>query len=58
MPQRVTTGAMMMCTFGVAPGTPSVLPDSRTMAGGLPAANIMDYVPMVNIAPFGMCMSP
>ncbi len=58
MAQLVTTGAMMMCTFGMAPSTLSVLPDNRTMAGGLPAANIMDYVPMVNIAPFGMCMSP
>ena len=58
MLQLVTTGAMMMCTFGMAPSTLSVLPDNRTMAGGLPAANIMDYVPMVNIAPFGMCMSP
>ena len=49
---------MMMCTFGMAPSTLSVLPDNRTMAGGLPAGSIMDYVPVVNIAPFGMCMSP
>jgi hypothetical protein len=24
----------------------------------MPAANIMDHVPMMNIMPFGMCMSP
>ena len=28
------------------------------MAGGPPAANIMDNIPMVNIMPFGMCTSP
>ena len=56
MGQLVTTGAMMMCTFGVAPSTLNVLPTNKTMAG-TPAANIMDNKPMVNIPPFGMCMS-
>jgi hypothetical protein len=46
-----------MCTFGMAPGTLNVLPVNRVMCGGPPAANIMDYVPMVNIMPFAMCMS-
>jgi hypothetical protein len=27
-------------------------------AGGMPAANILDAAPLVNILPFGMCMSP
>jgi hypothetical protein len=58
MPIQVVNGATMMCTFGVAPSTLIVLPVNRTMAGGVPAANIMDYIPMVNILPFGMCMSP
>ncbi len=28
------------------------------LTGEMPAANIMDYIPMVNIMPFAMCMSP
>ncbi|HET6371512.1 MAG TPA: DUF4280 domain-containing protein [Nitrospiria bacterium] len=58
MSQQVTMGAMMMCSFGVAPSSLVVLPANRTMAGGMPSANIMDYVPMMNIMPFGMCMCP
>jgi len=34
-----------------------VLPTNRTMTSSVPAANIMDNIPMVNILPFGMCMS-
>lgn len=56
MPQLVTTGAMMMCSFGMAPSSLNVLPMNKTMAGA-PAATIMDCAPMVNIPPFGMCMS-
>ena len=56
MAQLVTTGAMLMCSFGVAPSTLNVLPTNKTMAG-TPAANIMDNKPLVNIPPFGMCMS-
>jgi hypothetical protein len=51
-------GAMMMCSFGVAPGSLIVLPTHCVQAGGVPAANIMDYAPVVNIPPFGMCSSP
>ena len=58
MGQEVVAGAMMMCSFGMAPSTLNVLPTNMVMAGGPPAANIMDYIPMVNIMPFGMCMSP
>lgn len=28
------------------------------MTGFMPAANIMDHIPMVNIMPFGVCSSP
>ncbi len=53
----VASGAMTQCTFGAAPGTLNVLPINKVMAGGPPGANIMDNKPMVNVAPFGVCMS-
>src|SRR6202161_2791390 len=58
MPQHVCNGAMMMCTFGMAPSTLVVLPTNMMRTSNSPAANIMDMVPMENIMPFGMCMSP
>jgi hypothetical protein len=58
MPQEVVNGATLMCTMGMAPSTLVVLPVNRTMVGNQPAANIMDHIPMVNIMPFGMCISP
>jgi len=54
----VCMGAMLQCSFGVAPSTLIVLPVNRTLTANMPAANIMDHVPMVNIMPFGMCSSP
>ena len=58
MPKHVCMGAMLQCTFGVAPSTLVVLPVNRVMTSFVPAANIMDQKPMVNVMPFGMCMSP
>jgi uncharacterized Zn-binding protein involved in type VI secretion len=49
--------AMMLCSFGVAPSTLNVLPVRRVLIEGKPAATIEDMVPMLNIPPFGMCMS-
>ena len=45
MAQLVTSGAMMMCSFGAAPSSLVVLPVNKTMCGA-PAANIMDNLPM------------
>jgi hypothetical protein len=57
MAQAVCMSAMIACSFGVAPGTLTVLPKNKVMADGKPQANIMDNIPMMNIAPFGMCNS-
>lgn len=56
MGKLVCAGAMLKCSFGMAPGTLNVLPMNRVLSGA-PAANIMDNVPMLNIMPFGMCQS-
>jgi len=55
---QVCMGAMMQCSFGVAPSSLVVLPANATMAGGPSAATIMDNIPIANIPPFGMCNSP
>ncbi len=54
---QVVMGAMLQCSFGVAPSSLVVLPANKILAT-TPAANIMDNKPMVNILPFGMCQSP
>ncbi len=57
MGQVVCGGAMMKCSFGVAPSSLMVLPVNRVM-NIMPIANIMDNKPLLNILPFGMCNSP
>ena len=57
MPKQVCTTALLKCSFGVAPSafvaTPKMVVTSMMDAG-----TIMDHKPMVNIMPFGMCISP
>ena len=57
MPMQVCMGAMMQCSFGMAPSSLVILPKNETFTDQVPDANIMDHVPMVNIMPFGMCTS-
>ena len=57
MPNQVVSGAMLQCSFGTAPAALTVLPENRTNVADIPAANIMDFVPMTNIPSFVMCMS-
>ena len=52
----VVSGAMIMCSFGLAPSTLSVVAP-RPMVEGRPVATIADVAPGANIAPFGMCQS-
>lgn len=53
----VCMGAMMQCSFGAAPSSLIVLPQNKVLAGGPPAATIMDGKPIVNVPPFGVCSS-
>jgi hypothetical protein len=55
MAQLVTNGAMISCSFGMAPGQLTVLPGNRVNANKMPGATIMENKPMVNVMPFGMC---
>ncbi|HEV6963858.1 MULTISPECIES: DUF4280 domain-containing protein [Roseateles] len=57
MPQHVCSGAALACPFGAAPSQLTVLPKNKMKTSNQPAANIMDNVPNVNIAPFGACSS-
>lgn len=57
MPEQVCMGAMLKCSFGMAPSSLVVLPVNKVMTSYVPAANIMDHKPMVNIMPFGACQS-
>lgn len=51
------TGAMLQCTFGLAPSSLVSLPISRVTIEGRPAAVVTDTAPGVNVPPFGMCSS-
>ncbi|MER0675388.1 DUF4280 domain-containing protein [Pseudomonas aeruginosa] len=54
----VCAGATLQCSFGAAPTVLNVLPQNRTLTSGMPAANIMDHIPLLNIPTFGLCQSP
>lgn len=56
MGKFVTNGALLQCSFGMAP-SPLTIVGMRPMNQNMPMANIMDFAPMVNIKPFGMCKS-
>lgn len=58
MPNQVVNGAVLMCSFGVAPSSLVVTPENRTLSSNQPAATVMDFIPMKNIMPFGMCITP
>jgi hypothetical protein len=47
----------MMCTMGLAPSVFNATP-KNVMTSFMPAGNIMDNKPIMNIPPFGMCQSP
>ena len=57
MPMHVVNSAQLTCSFGTSPSSLVVLPVHQEEIENQFAANIMDHVPMVNIMPFGLCMS-
>ena len=57
MPKQVCMGALLRCSFGMAPSSLVVLPKNHVFTDQEPDANILDHISMVNIMPFGMCTS-
>lgn len=57
MPEYVVMGANMSCSFGASPATLNVIRPTISISSK-PAATIMDFAPMSNIMPFGMCKAP
>ena len=55
MAKYVCMGAVLKCTFGQIPSTLMVTNPMRPMIQNKPKATIMDFAPMVNVMPFGMC---
>lgn len=54
MAKQVCAGALLQCSFGAAPSSLIVTPEKGVMTT-MPAANILDHVPMKNVLSFGMC---
>jgi len=57
MSLQVVNQAMTMCTMSPKPSQLTVLPTHMRNAAGQPAATIQDHLPIVNVQPFGPCMS-
>jgi hypothetical protein len=53
----VCNGAQIKCSMGDATSILQVLPDRKILLDGQPQGNIMDFQPMSNIKPFGLCKS-
>lgn len=54
----VVMGAQLKCSFGAAPSGLLVVPTGPpVLFEKKPVATVMDFVPMKNILPFGMCNS-
>ena len=54
----VVDGAVLTCSFGASPSALAASPASPAHGGSVAAATIMDFAPMANIKPFGICSSP
>ena len=54
MPNQVCTGAVMTCSFGMAPSTFNATP-RPVLTSQMVAGIITDNIPIMNVPPFGMC---
>lgn len=50
-------GAISQCPFGVAPTPLVFLPVSMVLGSAGPLGSIIDFVPFLNVIPFGVCTS-
>lgn len=50
-------GAIVQCPFGAAPTPLVFLPTSMIFGKTGPMGSIIDFVPFLNVMPFGICMS-
>jgi hypothetical protein len=53
----VTQGAKLKCSFGDSESVLKVPINHKSFINNKPEGNIMDFKPMFNIYPFGMCSS-
>lgn len=53
----VGESSLIHCSFGITPTPLIVLPDRTVTAEVMLMANITDFIPIVNIATFGECIS-
>ncbi len=58
MPKLTINGATLQCNQGTATSTFTVLPTNTTDGDEQPAGTVMDFKPMLNVLPFGMCQTP
>jgi hypothetical protein len=58
MAPLVVEGALLMCPMGKVPAPLTVEPQGALVTAGGEVATVMDYLPIVNIATFGVCNSP
>lgn len=57
MASYVVQGAKLKCTFGSQESTFQVPVDHKIYINNKPQGNMMDFKPMMNIMPFGLCSS-
>ena len=57
MPKQVVNGASLQCTMGTQTSSLRLIPLSISGEAAT-VATTMDFRPMVNVMPFGMCQTP